>query len=794
MVDKEGLTRFIPTDNTWKSDAIYHEKWQMPSYNDMEWDGALVLPKKGLATWEGAGANANQWYCYRKTFDLDRTPQHATAKIAVDSKYWLWMNGELVVFEGGLKRGPTPGDTYYDVVDLAPYCREGTNTLSILAWFWGRNGYCHKSSGQAGLLFEADIDGKSVISDDSWRMVRHPAYGMSGPPHPNYRLPEFNIHFDARKDIGDWIEPDYDDTAWELPHVFGPPPVSPWNDPWKRPFPLWHDSGLINYENDGDWPETGQGEVIAMKLPRNITLTPYMKIKAPAGLKIDIRTDNYIGGGTSNIRAEYITRDGTQEFEALAYLNGHEVHYTIPEGIEILDLKYRETRYNTDFAGAFECDDPFLNKLWIKSRNTMNINMRDAIQDPDRERSQWWGDAVIVMGEMFYACDTNAYGLMRKCMSNLVEWQKPNGVLYSPIPGKWHRELPLQMLASIGLYGFWRYFRYTGDTAMIQYVYPHVNKYLDLWEMGENGLVRHRTGDWDWGDWGINKDRPLMDNAWYVMALEAAVKMAELTGSDKDSESYHQRIEQIRANYHPAFWNGQAYRSPGYSGETDDRGHGLAVVSGLSDPEFWPLVKQVLEDEFHASPYTEKYVLESFFIRHDAGAGIKRMKDRYTAMVNHPWCTTLWEGWGIGPEGYGGGSYNHGWAGGPLILLSEYVAGVAPIEPGYATFQVNPQLGPLKSVSATVPTIHGNIDVMHQLTPESYTTQLNVPENTKAIVGIPSGILTPSARISVNEILIWEYEEPVTSFEGLKYMGPEDHYIKFEVVPGNWLFEAIFAK
>ena len=37
----------------------------------------------------------------------------------------------------------------------------------------------------------------------------------------------------------------------------------------------------------------------------------------------------------------------------------------------------------------------------------MNLNMRDAIQDPDRERSQWWGDAVIVSGEIFYACDLN---------------------------------------------------------------------------------------------------------------------------------------------------------------------------------------------------------------------------------------------------------------------------------------------------------------------------------------------------------------------------------------------------
>jgi hypothetical protein len=111
-------------------------------------------------------------------------------------------------------------------------------------------------------------------------------------------------------------------------------------------------------------------------------------------------------------------------------------------------------------------------------------------------------------------------------------------------------------------------------------------------------------------------------------------------------------------------------------------------------------------------------------------------------------------GWGIGPEGYGGGSYNHGWAGGPLTLLSEYVAGVAPIEPGYKTFHVMPQLGHLKSVKVVVPTIKGDISVSHQLEPSSFTTTLNVPQHTKAVVGIPVGILADLFKIEVNGILV----------------------------------------
>ncbi len=57
---------------------------------------------------------ANQWICYRRVVHLEEVPRRAVARIACDSKYWLWINGKLVVFEGQLKRGPTPDDTYFD--------------------------------------------------------------------------------------------------------------------------------------------------------------------------------------------------------------------------------------------------------------------------------------------------------------------------------------------------------------------------------------------------------------------------------------------------------------------------------------------------------------------------------------------------------------------------------------------------------------------------------------------------------------------------------------------------------
>lgn len=658
------------------------------------------------ASWIGEEypSKANSFYRFRYQFNIsDLSQSEILASIATDSKYWLWINGKLVVFEGQLKRGPTPKDTYYDEIDIKPFLRKGKNTIALLNWYWGKEGFCHKSSGKAGLLFEAKVGKEFIASSGSWKTSKHKSYGNTGEPHPNYRLPESNIHYDARLDNEDWIKPKYDDSGWANANIIGLAGQSHWNVLWKRPFPQWFDSGLIQYENSFK----GQEGKVVMKLPKNITITPYLKIEAPDGLLIDIRTDNYFGGSEPNVRAEYITKKGIQEFEALAYMNGHEVIYTFPAGVKILDLKYRETKYNTKHVGYFKSDNEFFNSLWQKCLNTMNVNMRDAIQDPDRERSQWWGDAVIILEEIFYSCDRNGIPAIQKAISNLLEWQKPDGVLFSPIPaGNWDKELPGQMLAAVGKYGIWKYIEYSGDTAMIRYAYPFIKKYMDLWQMDEKGLVIHRAGGWDWHDWADKIDAPLLDNAWYYMALEACYNMAVFLKHSDEAKLYRKKMQVIKENFQKYFWKGNRFVSDGYPHYADDRGNGLAVCAGLVSKEQWKKMKPVLDTIFHAGPYLEKYILESYFIMNDAASGLERMKKRYDKMVKSS-LTTLWEGWGIGHEGFGGGSYNHGWSGGPLSIMSKFVAGISPTLIGYKSYSIIPQLSGLKQVSAGCLTARG---------------------------------------------------------------------------------------
>jgi len=792
------------------ADGVFTWKDTAPRLVDAETYGGHVFPPLGAATsaatsaaavqavgvpwsakWIGPEkAEVNTWICYRKSFEIGSVPAVAAARIAVDSKYWLWINGKLVVREGGLKRGPTPNDGYYDALELAPHLKKGHNTIAVLAWYFGKQGFSHKSSGKPGLVMEAKLGKEAIATDATWKMRIHPAFATAGEPLSNYRLPESSILFDATKDIGAWMEPAYDDSAWTAPLEAGIPPVAPWGKLVERPIPQWQDYGLKAYTNAAALPALSDGKVIKAALPYNAHVTPYFKIEATAGGKIDIRTDDINGGGEPSVHAEYITKAGVQEFETPGWMNGHVVEYAIPAGVKILSLQYRETGYNAEFAGAFRCEDPFYNTLWEKSKRTLYVTMRDNYMDcPDRERAQWWGDAVNELGEAFYVFDPPGYQLARKAILELANWQRENKTLFSPVPsGNWGAELPPQMLASVGKYGFWLYYYYTGDVATMREVYPHVRDYLTVWKLGEDGLVVHRKGEWEWSDWGSNIDVQLLDSVWYHLALQGVIEMAKVCGAQGDLPAWHARLKAVTQGINTKFWNGKEYRSPGYTGDTDDRGNGLAVVAGIAGPDKYTALREVLNKHRNASPYMEKYVMEALFMMGEGQLALDRMKQRYAKMVGSE-ITTLWEGW----DGYGGSNgYNHAWSGGPLTMMSQYVLGVAPDKVAYEEYHVLPQLGDLATVEGVVPTVKGSIQVALKRDASSLGLKLVSPKGTKALVGIPQEKGRNILSLTVNGKTVWKKGKSGDAAPGVVCKGEDARYCRFEVVPGTWNFVAMY--
>jgi alpha-L-rhamnosidase len=735
----------------------------------------------------------NTWICFRKQQNITAVPKTAIAKIAADTKYWLYINEKLVVFEGGLKRGPNANDTYFDEIDIAPFLQKGENTIAVLTWYMGKSGFSNNSSGKAGLIFQCVTPLFEILSDNSWKAKEHPAFETSDGIQPNYRLPESSIRFDARKDIGLWQNIKYDDTSWTSAVVLGKAPVAPWNNLVKRPIPQWKNSGLVNYINSSSFPAQSTGDTITANLPTNIQVTPYFKIDAPEGLKISIQTDDFKGGGEPNVHAQYITKSGVQEFECPGWMNGQKVKYHIPKGIKIIALNYRETGYDTEFSGAFKCDDVFFNQLWDKARRTLYVTMRDNYMDcPDRERAQWWGDEAIEGGEAFYALSPSSHLLWRKGMYELTGWQREDNVLFSPIPNGMTKniELPSQMLASVGYYGFWTYYLHSGDKQAIVDNYESVKKYISLYQLKEDGTLLYRKGDWDWGDWGNEIDSQLIQNAWYQLALIGMQNMAHTLGKTDDEALYSKKISDFKTAFNKHFWTGTAYRHYDYKGLTDDRGQALAVISGVADGDKFPALFKIFQTIESASPYMEKYVMEALFLMHQETYALSRTKKRYGDMVNDTNYSTLFEGWGIGNKGYGGGTTNHAWSGGPLTVLMQYMCGIAPLEPGYTKFQVMPQPGSIKTASATVDSVKGEIMAIFESKPDTFELSVTAPKTTTMVAGIPNENVR---EIKLNGKTVYKNGKFI-AHKKIIATAITEKYISFELPEGTWSLKASKTK
>ena len=689
--------------------------------------------------WQRSENQENTWMCFAKDVALENPRGPWILRIAADTKYWLYINGQTAVREGGLKRGRSPASTYFDEVDISTFLEDGINRIAVLVWYMGKNGFSHLSSGRGGLYIETvSPDGNALVSDAGWKVRKHPAYLQvpEGEEGPNFRLPEPDIWYDASRDMMPWKEKGTDLSGWDSADVWSDEEAKAFGTPVRRPIPFFRFGNLTSFVNSEEVQglKTDRDITLAMHLPSNLQFTPWLRLEAPAGKRIIIRTETYETAnapGVNGLRSVYITKDGLQEYESLGWLNGQTALFQLPAGITVHALKYRETEYAVNRAGSFRCEDPFWNRLWEKAYHTLHLCMRDTFMDcPNRERAQWWGDADTEMQMALYCMDTSAHALYENGVYTMVSWYEETGSMLTVVPcGNARFELPFQNLA--GIRGFMTYYRHTGRRDLIEKAYPMAKQYVLQYRTDDRGLAVHRTGSWDWPDWGDNADIVIMENAWLCLAMDACAGMAEVLEKTQDAEDLRKRADRIRLAVRSLTRADGVFYHHTQNGEPDDRANALAVLAGCANQENMDSIAGGLESTENASPYMEKTVLEALCEMNRADAAMKRMRRRYAAMTEDD-SSALWELWT--PEA----SQNHGWSGGPLIILSRYIAGIR-LEGDGRSCTIAPNPCGLKHIECVCPTRFGPLTVKMDQEPSGKRLEVIRPREMTAEVLVPGG-------------------------------------------------------
>lgn len=693
-----------------------------PDKKDLVYGDAIEGYKKTdfTANWIWTKTTSDDSYvAIRKTFTLDKDVEEATMYVSAESKYFLWVNGELTVYDGSTKRGPTLYDSYYDTVTLKNL-KKGENTLAFLVAYNGRSGDSSidgeqelgEGNVQGGLLFEMQAGNQTVKSDANCKVLRLTAYKnrmLLGTAYPNYpqisMLAERNIWYDARDSVGKFMDKNFDDSAWENASLIAKPGNLPFGDLYQSIIPLiaFDDVTMLSL---GEYKTTfTKDTTIVLDLPENMQYSAYFELDAPAGKKITYYPDTFQIGNTTSytFKDTYVTKEGEQSYESYPWRSGSQLILEVESGVTLKGVGYRRSYYNQERVGSFTSSDEDLNLLWEKCANTVDICMRDTYMDcPDRERGPYMGDATNEMDIAYYAFDENATALTKKMILSATAWTGKDGLIPSRAPSFKAHEIPVQSLAfSTAVYNYWMQ---TGDKETVQAYYTALINYLKVYKMKSNGMVEMRNGEWTWYDWGeAPVDKELLVVCWYYYSLQSAQKMADGLGITADNAFLSERMTSIKSNFRSVY-----KKAFGYSSTTtvDERVNALAVLTGLASEEDYFEISLILSSSLHASPYMERFVLQALCKMGEYELALNRMKTRYQPMIDAKY-STVWELFKLEE-----GTYNHGWSAGPLLIMSAEFMGMKPTKAGWASYEIKPE-NLFDSVSATTDTCKGTISVSY---------------------------------------------------------------------------------
>lgn len=629
--------------------------------------------------WHGGDSIPNEICVFRRNFAVERPVEEASALIAAETRYYLWLNGRQVVFEGGLFRESAPGCGWGDVVDLAPYLKAGENRLTAFVYYYGNGGRCNVRLPQGGFLL--DCPALSLRTGEGFLCRRHPAFFTPGEPKPSYLYGGDNLGYDARLDP---------DPAFESAEGFEPAvPVDSaiFGELHRRPIPQFR----VEEETPLRLVPQGNGEYRA-KLPYAMAMLPVLYVTARGGERIDVRTDRYeVPGGPGDDknryrghRLEFVCRPGENRFESLIPLFGEELVLRADPSVEMRAAACRNTGYDADFTGSFACSEPLVNTLVEKAARTLYVCMRDNFMDcPDRERGQWIGDVSVQVPQAAFLLDERAMRLVRKAVRDFITLRHGD-VLVGNVPGEHASELPCQSLTALSEWGMLaQYWKYSGDAETLRLAFLPAVRYLALWKIGEDGLVVPRKGNWQWYDHLFNCDGPVIENAWMISALRFLRRAADILGDHSQDEFLNGRLSVLTAAFEKEFWRGNRYASS--DALTDDRANALAVLARVCPQERYPAIRRVLVSVMNSSIYMENFVLTALCEMGYCAEALRRMLSRYYPLaVNEN--STLWEDFSIL------GTKNHAWSGAPATIAFRYFMGI-DIDAPSGRFTVSPCRG-----------------------------------------------------------------------------------------------------
>ena len=375
--------------------------------------------------------------------------------------------------------------------------------------------------------------------------------------------------------------------------------------------------------------------------------------------------------------------------------------------------------------GSFRTSDERINAIYEAGVRTLELTTREFVLDGiKRDRWIWSGDAYQTFRENYYTFPE--LGAVQRTVRYLLgkrpvtQWV--NGIL----------DYTLYLLSSVA-----DYHRYTDDAVFLRSVWPMVLAQAEFCESREtDGMLEDVPTDRriyiDHDDRLKTVGGPVSYiQIIYVRALEDIAYVARTLGETEAEKRFAARAAALRARIRPMFWDEKAgafanmfVRETGkLDGVVDRYPNQVAILEGyVNEAEAKHIAATVLLNrglrEIH-TPFQRFWELEALCRAGEGEAALAEIRRWWGDMIDHG-ATSFWEYHESGeafPKVYDmyvrpfGRSWCHAWGAAPVWLFMRCYLGVVPTSPGFATYEVAPDLAGLNWMEGDVPTPKGVIHV-----------------------------------------------------------------------------------
>ncbi len=721
---------------------------------------------------------------FRNTIQLDSKPEKFIIHVSGDNRYRLYINGKEVCY------GPQAGDVRhwrYETLDVASFLQKGKNTIAAEVMNWGIERSHALISYKTGFLIQGNSKKEQLINTDSWstwKVLKNEGvhektvfWRRGGEIVGGFYAANPTDMIEAANYPWGWKNADFDDGKWKkAAEIFSQPKISAgWGHGWI----LQPRTTAIQTNTKEPFTKVARSDVKAigkkfafgtkaLEIPANSKRTilidqgyvtlGYPKLHLSQGKDTQIKIKyseamydaNNQKGNRNDLEGKVIkgisdlyVLDGGKNrvfqpiwFRAFRFIQLEIETKEQPLIIEDYYNIYSDTAFPV--KASFETKNPLFKEVLDLCWHTLKICAQDNLMsDAYYEQMQYVGDLrphlkgwTALTGDLTY---------FKSAMEQFNNSRLPDGNITSCYPLKATFVHPTYSLMWIDM--LHDLMLLEGDKKLLESYTGEIQEVFDYYEslINENGSVGKSEYQMfiDWylpkgGNSEVNKDgNSAILTLNYAYTLQNAANIMAWLGYRAKAKTYRdQGLKYAEVTRKLCFDTEKGvYADDPEKTYYDQRASVLAVLCGAhSKKESEILMQTLLDDTTHFDSEANLFYLFYLF-----EAMEKTNVGDFTKELQ-PWKDIINMGMSGTPEKrieQHPRSEIHPWTAHPVYFYFSIVAGIKPTSAGFKTVEIAPNLGELKSLKTTYPTINGNISLELNLDKKGKLSgQVTLPKGT----------------------------------------------------------------